>query len=146
MKLLLLLIGAFTLGAVLAPGPIQPAEEPPAKEIDPDRIASRNWETARKFVESSLKAPSTATWSRFRDDRSAAIALGYDVWETSGEVDAQNSFGAYLRYPWRMVLHGEKSEYYYIQIGEQITGNLERVRDLASDGLQIRAIPDMSWR
>lgn len=60
---------------------------------------------AKIYVKKSLKAPSTA---KFQDETEFGVSPKRDkkgdkikdVWEVSGYVDAQNSFGAMLRQQW----------------------------------------------
>jgi hypothetical protein len=60
---------------------------------------------AKEFVEASLKAPSTAKWPWY-DEFAVARHKGKkgkimkDVWDVSGYVDAQNSYGAMIRTKW----------------------------------------------
>lgn len=50
---------------------------------------------AKKFVEQSLKAPSTAEFASFSESKIQPI--GGDNWEVSSFVDSQNGFGAMIR-------------------------------------------------
>lgn len=57
---------------------------------------------ARKAVEDSLKAPSTASFCSYTEMN--ATNLGGDKWMVTGYVDAQNSFGAMVRQYWSVTL------------------------------------------
>lgn len=71
--------------------------------------ASSNYNTstnakvcAKKAVEDSLKAPSTASFCSFSEMN--ATNLGGDKWMVTGYVDAQNSFGTMVRQYWSVTL------------------------------------------
>lgn len=88
-------------------------EELARKQYFSDDIDARVY--AKIYVEQRLKSPSTA---KFQDTVDFAVAPAKDkkgkplkdVWEVSGYVDAQNSFGAMLRHNWyvKLVKQGDK--------------------------------------
>lgn len=57
---------------------------------------------AEKAVEDTLKAPSTAEFCSYSEME--AKHLGNNQWIVSGYVDAQNSFGAFIRKDWSVTL------------------------------------------
>ena len=81
------------------PAPAKKATQ--QQDLDSDSTWATSW--AEIFVKDSLKSPSTA---KFQDAIDFAVAppkdkkgkIIKDVWEVSGYVDAQNSFGAMLRH------------------------------------------------
>ena len=83
------------------------AEEIAAKQERIDSIDARTW--AKIYVKRSLKAPTTA---KFQNPADFGVAPAKDkegkplkdVWEVSGYVDAQNSFGVMLRNKWYVKL------------------------------------------
>jgi hypothetical protein len=106
----LLLIGH----CMFKPSPPPPSPEAiAAKQQEMDSIDARTW--AKIYVKNSLKAPTTA---KFQDEFDFGVAPAKDrkgktlkdVWEVSGYVDAQNSFGAMLRNNWyvKLVKNGGK--------------------------------------
>ena len=111
------LVIAF-LGAIVAII-LKPASPPPS----PAEIAAKQESDdsvdavihAKIYVQNSLKAPSTADFQSFPDIQVAPVKdkkgkTLKDVWEVSGYVDAQNSFGAMLRNNWyvKLVKNGDK--------------------------------------
>jgi hypothetical protein len=97
-----LMIIANAFGLKTNPQPETP-ENIAAKQADIDSIDARSW--AKIYVEKSLKAPTTAKWpsgadfgvNQYMDKKGKVVK---DVWEVSGYVDAQNSFGAMIRTQW----------------------------------------------
>ena len=95
-----LLILLFTVVGCFSPEKPLTPEEIAAKQQYSDSIDARTW--AKIYVQNSLKAPKTAEFQNVLD---FAVAPATDkngkplkdVWEVSGYVDAQNSFGAMLR-------------------------------------------------
>lgn len=110
--LLLILFGlgifsnAFNDQTAKPPTPPTP-QEIAAKQDDSDEIGAKTF--AKIYVEKSLKAPSTA---KFQNSADFAVAPKKDkkgkrikdVWEVSGYVDAQNSYGAMIRTQWYVKL------------------------------------------
>jgi RNA polymerase subunit RPABC4/transcription elongation factor Spt4 len=92
-------------------------EESPTKQPTPQEIAAKQEENdsldartyAKLYVEKALKAPTTAKWPSTLDFAAAPVKDKdgkpiKDVWEVSGYVDSQNSFGAMIRTEWYVKL------------------------------------------
>ncbi|KFO66594.1 hypothetical protein ER57_16435 [Smithella sp. SCADC] len=108
--LLLVLFGLMIIANAFGLKTNQKTETPEdiaAKQTDIDSIDARSW--AKIYVEKSLKAPTTAKWpsgadfgvGQYKDKKGKVVK---DVWEVSGYVDAQNSFGAMIRTQWYVKL------------------------------------------
>jgi len=104
----------FCIGhAIFSSEPAPTPEEIAAKQLKSDSIDARTW--AKIYIKNSLKAPKTAEFqnvldfgvSQAKDEKGEPIK---DVWEVSGYVDAENSFGAMLRNNWyiKLVKIGDK--------------------------------------
>lgn len=98
----------FIIGhTIFAPPRILSPQEIAAKQYNSDSIDARTW--AKIYVTKSLKAPTTA---KFQDEYDFGVAPAKDkkgkelkdVWDVSGYVDSQNSFGAMLRKKWYVQL------------------------------------------
>lgn len=82
-------------------------EDIAAKQADHDSIEARSW--AKIYVDKLLKASTTAKWpsgadfgvNQYKDKKGKVVK---DVWEVSGYVDVQNSFGAMIRTQWYVKL------------------------------------------
>lgn len=91
---------------ITQPSPPSP-QEIAAKQAATDSLDARTY--AKIYVGKSLKAPTTAKWPNVmdfavapkKDNKGNPIK---DVWEVSGYVDAQNSFGAMIRTQWYVKL------------------------------------------
>lgn len=77
------------------------------KQLVGDSLEARA--NAKMFIENTLKAPTTAKWPNIfefgvaqKTDKKGNLIK--DVWEVSGYVDAQNSFGAMIRTQWYVKL------------------------------------------
>lgn len=86
--------------------PLSPQEIAAKQEVT-DSLDARTY--AKIYVGKSLKAPTTAKWQNVMDFAVASKKdsegnLTKDVWEVSGYVDAQNSFGAMIRTQWYVKL------------------------------------------
>lgn len=97
-------------------------EEIAAKQQVSDSIDARTY--AKLYVEKSLKAPSTAKWQNVMDfavaplkDREGKTIK--DIWEVSGYVDAQNSFGAMIRTQWYVKLKKIGNSWTLLEIKSQ---------------------------
>jgi hypothetical protein len=109
---LFMIITNVSLSLYTPPTPNTP-EQIAAIQEDGDRFNAEV--QARLFVRNNLKAPSTAnigsdiTTAPKRDKRGKRIK---DIWESSGYVDAQNSYGVKLRQKWyvNMRKHGDSWE------------------------------------
>lgn len=75
---------------------------------------------AENFVRARLKAPSTARFNPLLEGRVSVLSNGKCLVE--GWVDAQNSFGAMLRTPWRIIMIdvGDRFRLDVLQIGDQL--------------------------
>lgn len=104
---------SFVLGIFInvsnnrSPAPPLSPQEIAAKQQVSDSLDARTY--AKIYVNKSLKAPSTAKWQNVMDfavaplkDRDGKTIK--DIWEASGYVDAQNSFGAMIRTQWYVKL------------------------------------------
>lgn len=103
--------------ALIVIGNVGKMLETPVPPLTPAQIAAKQQEDAMRhdemnariyakhFVGKTLKAPTTAKW---QDAGDFAVAPAKDkkgkpikdIWEVSGYVDAQNSFGAMIRTEW----------------------------------------------
>ncbi|HCL4447342.1 TPA: hypothetical protein N2D16_002948 [Clostridium botulinum] len=63
------------------------------------------YKNTTEMVEGKLKAPSTAKFQEF--DESLVQDLGGNKYEVSGYVDAENSFGANIRWNWHCTVRIE---------------------------------------
>jgi len=97
-------------------GRISQPTQPPQSDT-PEQVAAKKEylesiearDSAKQYVIKSLKAPTTAKWPSTLDfgvapklDKNGKKIEG--VWEVSGYVDSQNSFGAMLRQNWNVKL------------------------------------------
>jgi hypothetical protein len=98
---LFVVLPLFLIGhCMFKPAPPPSPEETAKSQKDRDAVEAVMY--AKIYVQNSLKAPSTASFQNILD---FAVAPAKDkkgkelkdVWEVSGYVDAQNSFGAMLR-------------------------------------------------
>lgn len=76
------------------PGQQKPAEPPAAPKPEHDPLSA--WYCAQEFVKDKLKAPSTAEFESA--DLKMLKYLGDGRYQLTSYVDAENSFGAKLRY------------------------------------------------
>ena len=67
---------------------------------------------AEKTVKDNLKAPSTAEFCKHKE---CSITCSGDTWTVSGYVDAQNSFGTFLRNDFTVKFTFESDERYTIE-------------------------------
>lgn len=80
------------------------------------------YDISKSFVTKSLKAPSTAKFPLFSDEDVIISSLSYGEYKISAWVDAQNSFGAMLRTPYKCsVQYVGKNEWVLkdIKLGDQ---------------------------
>jgi len=78
---------------------------------------------AAAAVREKLKSPSTAKFPGSYDASSKMDPYGYHQWIVSGIVDAQNGFGAMIRYQWAAVMVKKGSWFAaYIEIGDSKFG------------------------
>jgi len=89
-----------------------------------DRIDA--WCYAQAFVEDHLKAPATAKFSPFSDERTGCKLFTNGSWHIWGWVDSQNGFSALLRGNWEVYLtvdkQAGKASLSYLRIDEQEWG------------------------
>jgi hypothetical protein len=98
-------------------------EQIAAKQQKMDSLNAREW--AKTYVTQRLKSPKAAEFQNVLDFAVAPVKDKKgkplkDVWEVSGYVDAQNSFGAMLRNNWyvKLVKQGDKWIPVKIVVGE----------------------------
>ena len=89
----------------------------PTDSTGPDR--SEVFLSAMRSVRESLKSPSTAKFPNSGESQVGKIG-GY--WVVNSWVDAQNSFGAMIRYNWTVVYDGQFNRELYKCIGDQEWG------------------------
>ena len=80
----------------------QPAPAPAPVVVKPDTPENQDPYTAfgisKKFMERQLKAPASAKWPSFSDDRvDVGFAQKSQLWIVKSYVDSQNSYGALIR-------------------------------------------------
>lgn len=96
---------------------------------------SRRYHSAKRLIESQLKAPASAEFSTYVPGKTptGAKQLTKGRWLASGTVDAQNSFGAKLRQKWFVLTDADESVL-FIALGDQTTGRVpDDIQALATD-------------
>jgi len=96
------MVGSCVIGQAVAPKEDQ-KPPPTAKEIAANKFENTKNNVkynAKRYVDLALKAPSTAKFPYYGDFIAYQTTENNDVWEVTGYVDAQNSFGAMLRSNW----------------------------------------------
>ena len=116
------LICALIIAAFLAPKEMsvqQTPEQTANIQLNADSDAAKI--RAKEYVEASLKAPSTAKWASYnefatargRDKKGNVIK---DVWDVTGYVDAQNSYGAMLRTNFLVTVQKQGDEWKLVKL------------------------------
>jgi hypothetical protein len=105
-----------------ATGNAPPVEKPKSETTDFTEI----YIEATKAVQEKLKAPSTAIFPHSFDRSVKMTPYGYHQWIVFGIVDAQNDFGAMLRYDWMAVMVDTNESWFagYLEIGDSEYGTL----------------------
>lgn len=96
---------------------------------------SRRYHSAKRLIESQLRAPSTAEFSTYVPGKTTTGAklLTKGRWLASGTVDAQNGFGAKLRHKWFVLTDADESVL-FVALGDQTTGRVpDDIQALATD-------------
>jgi hypothetical protein len=76
---------------------------------------------AKEFVEATLKSPTTASWASYNDFATAQAQdkkgrVIKDLWQVTGYVDAQNSYGAKLRNNFLVTLRKASPEWQLVKL------------------------------
>lgn len=115
-----IVLPVFMVGhCMLKKPPALSLAENAAKQLEIDSIDARTW--AKIYVQNSLKAPKTAEFQNVLDF-GVAQAMDKkgkplkDLWEVSGYVDAQNSFGAMIRTHWYVKLKKNGNSWILLEI------------------------------
>jgi len=93
-----------------------------AEKIKINKAAQDAYYSGRKFIENTLKVPSSAKFSNFYGDENTGSSKNdngrYISW---GTVEAQNAFGVPLRESWRteMQAEGDKWRVVYARLGNK---------------------------
>jgi hypothetical protein len=90
--------------------------------------AADRYYTATATIRKSLKAPSTAKFSRPDDDKAYYQKVAGNVWEAGGWVDSQNAFGAMIRSDWNLVWNDATRKILYVSMGgKTLVGDYKKV-------------------
>lgn len=113
------MVGSCVIGKAIAPKEQTPAPVKTEYEL----AAEKREETkanvkynARRYVELTLKAPSTAKFPYDGEFSAWQTPESKDVWEVTGYVDAQNSFGAMIRSNWYVKIFVVGGSYQLVDI------------------------------
>lgn len=92
-------------------------------ELDKQTEVKTAYNAGKKYIETQLKAPATAQWSKYgpSDGTGAAEIEGKaGYYYAVGFVDSENSFGAKLRKSWRveMIHDGDNWRFYKASLGD----------------------------
>lgn len=113
------MVGSCVIGKATAPKdrpqpPIKTAHEIQAEKEE--NTKSNVKYNAKRYVELYLKAPSTAKFPYYEEFSAWQTPENKDVWEVTGYVDAQNSFGAMIRSNWYVKIHVFGDSYQLVDI------------------------------
>jgi len=113
------MVGSCVIGKATAPKDRAPAPVKTAHEIEVEKAENTKSNVkynAKRYVELALKTPSTAKFPYYGDFSAWQTPENKDVWEVTGYVDAQNSFGAMIRSNWYVKIHVAGDSYQLIDI------------------------------
>ncbi len=94
--------------------------------------ATDHYYAATATIRKSLKAPSTAKFSRPDDEKAYYQKVAGNVWEAGGWVDSQNGFGAMIRSDWKLVWDDATKKVLFVRMGgKTLFGNYKEVTEAA---------------
>lgn len=95
------------------------AEKANAEAENIELLKSGAYIAAKKLIESSLKAPSTAKFAQYGyGDNPATVVLQNGIYSVNIWVDAQNSFGAMLRNKYKVDIKIDGENWKLVEINK----------------------------